>query len=511
MIRFTPVYLCQCSCPVVVLMHPDSFCVALTLADFVKTVLPVQHTLKTLTHEMGDSWIYGASTDPIKVATYRAAMRTRKSCRKHGRWQDDGAPEEMFDRFLMKECALSWFSLACVPLAHSFVAIACRGEHTWGLSGGQCKRMSFNSTHEQLLAARNLTCVQTWQEQRQFIQNAVQALVDSKHACADDFVSELAEISPSGLTTGKWPITPHSQAGFAEISDPAGKKIALQGGGSVVFDTGGSIVSLRPSATSADLASPADPLAHFHYQTLSANDMSAWVKDYGALSRPNFNNFAAPGEATSGSSIGATGYETNATLQTLKAKRNSDGSVSSVLLSADLPGLGVQQAGAPQMVETLFEFGEHGVNISLHMLNKMPTKHKETAWLSFTPPFTAGKSTLEISKIGSWLDPADVLPFPGSNMHLHAIDQGARWTGVGGGGAFYIEPLDSALVSVGDANPAPTSAKDGAKPYRKSPAGGGLTPDPSGGLHFSLVNNQWNTNYREPLSILVRLCTCGAL
>jgi hypothetical protein len=59
-----------------------------------------------------------------------------------------------------------------------------------------------------------------------------------------------------------------------------------------------------------------------------------------------------------------------------------------------------------------------------------------------------------------------------------------------------------------NANPAPTSAKDGAKPYRKSPAGGGLTPDPSGGLHFSLVNN---LNYREPLSILVRLCTCGAL
>jgi len=68
-------------------------------------VLPVQHTLKTLTHEMGDSWIYGGSTDPVKVATYRAAMRVRKACRASGRWQDDGAPEEMFDRFLMKEYA----------------------------------------------------------------------------------------------------------------------------------------------------------------------------------------------------------------------------------------------------------------------------------------------------------------------------------------------------------------------------------------------------------------------
>ena len=74
-----------------------------------------------------------------------------------------------------------------------------RGEHTWGLAGGHCKGLSFNSTHEQLLGSSNLTCVRTWQEQRQFIQNAIQALVDAKHSCADDFVNALAEISASGL------------------------------------------------------------------------------------------------------------------------------------------------------------------------------------------------------------------------------------------------------------------------------------------------------------------------
>ena len=387
-----------------------------------------------------------------------------------------------------------------------------RGEHTWGLAGGHCKGLSFNSTHEQLLGSSNLTCVRTWQEQRQFIQNAIEALVDAKHSCADDFVSALAEISARGLTTGKWPIAPHSQSGFASVSDPAGKKIALSSGGSVTFDQSGSIVSLVIPATLAgesstvDLASPTNRLAHFHYQTLSGNDMSAWVKDYGAYSRPNFNNFAAPGEATSGPSIGATGYEANATLQTLQTKSNADGTTS-VLVTASMPTQGVQEAGAPRTVSTLFVFGKHSANISLQLLGKGPTKHKETAWLSFAPPFVTGKSSLEISKIGSWLDPADVLPFTGSNMHLHAIDEGARWAGVGAGGSLQVESLDAALVSVGDANPAPTSAKDGAKPYPKSAAGGGLTPDPSGGLHVSLVNNIWNTNYRE--KTLARLLSCA--
>eukprot|EP01045_Picozoa_sp_COSAG04_P018888 COSAG04_NODE_1786_length_5583_cov_2.997082_1_plen_300_part_10 len=300
--------------------------------------------------------------------------------------------------------------------------------------------------------------------------------MDTKHACADDFVNALAEISASGLTTGKWPIAPHSQSGFAPVSDPAGKKIALSSGGSVTFDQSGSIVSLilvipghlDGESSTVDLASPTNPLAHFHYQTLSGNDMSGWVKDYGAYSRPNFNNFAAPGEATSGPSIGATGYEANATLQTLQTKSNADGTTTSVLVTASMPTQGVQEAGAPRMVSTLFVFGKHSANISLQLLGKGPTKHKETAWLSFAPPFVAGKSSLEISKIGSWLDPADVLPFTGSNMHLHAIDEGARWTGVGAGGSLQVESLDAALVSVGDANPAPTSAKDGAKPYPKS-------------------------------------------
>ena len=39
--------------------------------DFVADVLPVLHTLPVVTAELGDTWIYGADADPLKVAKYR--------------------------------------------------------------------------------------------------------------------------------------------------------------------------------------------------------------------------------------------------------------------------------------------------------------------------------------------------------------------------------------------------------------------------------------------------------
>ena len=45
-----------------------------------------------------------------------------------------------------------------------------------------------------------------------------------------------------------------------------------------------------------------------------------------------------------------------------------------------------------------------------------------------------------------------------------------------------LKSLDSMLVSVGGPLPAPTPL---------------TVPDPRGGVHFSLVDNTWNTNYPE--------------
>ena len=52
--------------------------------DFADAVWPVRHTLPVVTQELGDTWIYGASSDPLKVAQVRAASRLYGACMRQG-------------------------------------------------------------------------------------------------------------------------------------------------------------------------------------------------------------------------------------------------------------------------------------------------------------------------------------------------------------------------------------------------------------------------------------------
>jgi hypothetical protein len=95
-----------------------------------------------------------------------------------------------------------------------------------------------------------------------------------------------------------------------------------------------------------------------------------------------------------------------------------------------------------------------------------------------------------LDKLGSEVNPLDAdLSTPTSvcpkgntcGVHLHAVgDGGAVYRGAEG--ALRLQSRDSMLLSVGEPLPAPTPL---------------TAPDPLGGVHFSMVNNLWNTNYPE--------------
>ena len=53
-------------------LHPNASIVASSLDAFATEVLSGNTAeLQTVTEELGDSWLYGAPADPIKVATFR--------------------------------------------------------------------------------------------------------------------------------------------------------------------------------------------------------------------------------------------------------------------------------------------------------------------------------------------------------------------------------------------------------------------------------------------------------
>jgi hypothetical protein len=142
--------------------------------DFISAVLPVRDALPVVSAEIGDTWIQGASSDPLKVAQYRAVLRLRASCIAAGECDPTAPTFRTFDRLLMK-----------------------LGEHTWGWNGGIVREQSWANDelqHSLKTNAQFYTSPWTWVEQRMFINNALDALPPSPFKRA--VLAELAAIQP---------------------------------------------------------------------------------------------------------------------------------------------------------------------------------------------------------------------------------------------------------------------------------------------------------------------------
>jgi hypothetical protein len=174
----------------------------------------------------------------------------------------------------------------------------------------------------------------------------------------------------------------------------------------------------------------------------------------------------------------------NATL--VRVRAHVDGLV---LLDMSFPAKPHEDRGAPSRVQALLSCTDIGeIKYTLRWFNKTRTHAPETVWVSNYP---VGDLAMRMDKMGVPIDPLDAdLKCDGvrhtCGVHLH---------GVGDGGIEIVDKaksnstftsrlglvsIDSALVSIGSADPLPT-------PLRR--------PSITGGIHFALVGNTWNTNY----------------
>lgn len=57
---------------------------------------------RSTTLDWGDQWLTGTSTDPLRLAKYRAVVRARRKCIQRGQCDRDGEMMKNMTRFLMK-------------------------------------------------------------------------------------------------------------------------------------------------------------------------------------------------------------------------------------------------------------------------------------------------------------------------------------------------------------------------------------------------------------------------
>ena len=98
--------------------------------DFISDIMPYKDTLPVITEEIGDTWIMGVSSDPLKVALYKSISRVHSNCVKDNscieKSNKNVSAFKTFERLLM-------------------VA----GEHTWGWNGGDTTSKSWSNVELQ--------------------------------------------------------------------------------------------------------------------------------------------------------------------------------------------------------------------------------------------------------------------------------------------------------------------------------------------------------------------------
>lgn len=418
--------------------HPGAVVFASTLNDFAEQVLPLYANLPVVTQEIGDSWIHGVGSDPVKVSQFRELLRLRAGWVKVDPSVKD---DPRFDRFQRR--------LLLIP------------EHTWGMDEKTWLNDHEAYSLEDFAAARAkpnfIAFESSWAEQRAYIDEAVTALGGSN--LGKEARTRLASVKPvrpnflwigHPLIENKW-IDSNWLTG---LGDPYT----------------GALTELTHKPTKRILADSAHPLAWLRYQTFSEEDYERFFHQY---IRPEEQNngwsredFTKPGiEKAHPISrywrLEATGFygEDNECWFGLNLEEESDANY-----------------GCPRVfyLHYVFSNARPEIDIDLLWFEKRACRLPEALWLSFKPP-QAPVSNWLIEKLEQGVSPLDVVE--NGNRHLHAC---SRVRMESDDLVMNIESLDAPLVAPGQPELLDFSNEQ---------------PDMAQGVHFNLYNDLWGTNF----------------
>ena len=441
--------------------YPNANVFASTFDNFIRDVLPVKDKLPVFEKEVGDTWMYGAPSDPLKMAQSRELLRTWSECLDRERaeggasrdadsceWSRSPAIRNM-SRFLMK-----------TP------------EHTWGtpgIGGRQNEDYDTKILQKKLGTDPYLAAASSWAEQRIYNELAVAALETAKHPLASEARRRYALISR---------VSAPDVSGMQKSADPS-SPVVLAGAVKMAFDATGAVVALGSGKTS--WASPDKPLAAVIYQTLNESDWSSFTYDY-INGHSEASGFCKPGSNT---------YTKSAHWRpVLQALYTND---VTAVVEMEFPSEvnGQFNGGAPEKIFiNVTALNASRLVLELVWLGKKPTSVGESTMLTFAPaPALSDQGgAWKLDKVGTWVDPENVVD--GGNQFNHGVWTGGARVTTADGSVMQVRSLDAPNMCPQTSdfpwgNPLPAGS-DGLKQLKKGSVFG---------MGINLHNNLWNTNY----------------
>lgn len=404
-----------------------------TLDAFAKLLRDHRESLPVVYQEIGDSWIHGVGSDPLKTADYCAMRRAL-----------DTVAEDLMDRPL--DAISNWLEpLLLVP------------EHTWGLDVKAWFGDHANFSSSELTVLRRSRRVrkmeESWNEQRAYVERCLQAA---------PFLAEELESSRRVRTE---PVLERPEAWSADRPLRAGRWLVrlepATGLPSEIFDL----------EADASICSGAGRMGWglLRYEHYGRQDYLRFLDSYmGTSPRPwwaeeDFRKIGLPQETRE-----------SATLRCDSVHVERGPGSTRILVLVGFLGDARLQAGAPQRigVSWIFHHSKPRIELTIGWSHKPATRLAEALWLGFRIPF----EQCRMKKLGQWIPPDEVVRSGGV---LHAVEDEIRLN-LRGGRILTLTSLDAPLF-------APCA------PELHSPVAVG---DNGACLWFNLFNNLWNTNFR---------------
>lgn len=419
---------------------PNAQIVATDLTEVANSVEPYRNTLPVVTSEIGDTWIHGVASDPLKLARYRELARLRRRWLEQGRFAIGDATDVALLRSVLLEV-----------------------EHTWGTDTKTWLDFDHYTPSDlaPMLGTQNYRVVQwSWEEKRQDLFNGIATLPpllrDEAQTAIANLKPQLPQRGqPAPLHAGNEIDTPHFVVGI----DPKT----------------GAIQRLLNKTSKREWASSDHQLARFSYQTLSQQDYSQFFADY-VMSQEDWakKDFGKPNIEH----FGAKSQEWFPSVVDLHYEEGKENHRALVQLAIDDPdALQSGRASFPQKMylEVLLLKEQPVMHLNFSWFQKPATRLPEALWLSFHPIAPNLRSWM-LEKSDEMVSPFDVVL--SGNRHMHALSKGFLYKDEIS--EFSVETVDAPLVALGVKSPLYFSNSQ---------------PDISSGVHCNLFNNAWGTNY----------------
>jgi hypothetical protein len=441
--------------------YPGAEINAGSLDEFAEAVRPFRKDLPVIEEEIGDTWIHGLSSDPLKTARLKKLL-----CLKN-KWISNGSLDptgEVYGRFME-------------PL----LLVA---EHTWGFNTQRYlqdfdnwKKADFlqalkkDAVEPDKLSSRNRIIEGTWEkpqtsysmfetaiaEQRAYIASAVQALPASLAAEAEKELAPAGTMYPGGREAAL------KRGSEAETGVP----IAV-GGWTITVGKDGELAAIKNAALGIERETSFGLFSYEVFDGKTADDsVYAYAKDikkYWEWFEPDFGK---AGLRHAGS---------------VKAKRHTaqaasvriDGSA--LIIALRMPPEACEEYGCPREPVIEHVLGEKTIDTVLYLGGKDPSRIPEALWFGFGLG-VANPYRWRMMKMGRLVSPFEVVP--GGNRKLHGVEE-VRYSASDG----------SIRIVSGES---PNATFGGYRLFDTTDSFGDIT----GNVNFLLYNNRWGTNFKQ--------------